>query len=163
MGGMKCSITTDQGEFIAQFTSRGLARLQFPGTSAEPPVDSSPPPRSWLRQTRAALSSILNGTTPKMLPPLDLSGGTKFQQQLWRALLRIPAGRTRSYGELARALRRPKAARAIGQACGANPIPVIVPCHRVLAGGGRLGGFSGGLSWKRKLLEIEDAPFNEPQ
>ena len=84
---------------------------------------------------------------------------TRFQQQLWRAILRIPTGNTRTYGELARALHRPKAARAIGQACGANPIPLIVPCHRVLANGNKLGGFSAGLNWKRKLLKAEGHSF----
>jgi O-6-methylguanine DNA methyltransferase len=69
--------------------------------------------------------------------------------------LRIPAGRTRGYGELARAVRRPKAARAIGSACGANPIPVLIPCHRVIGASGSLTGFSGGMHWKVKLLEIE--------
>jgi len=74
-------------------------------------------------------------------------------------MLRIPTGNTRTYGELARTLRRPKAARAIGQACGANPIPLIVPCHRVLANGNKLGGFSAGLDWKQKLLKAEGLFF----
>lgn len=70
-------------------------------------------------------------------------------------MLRIPPGETRSYGEIAAALGQPLASRAVGGACGANPIPVLVPCHRVLAANGRLGGFSGGLDWKRRLLAIE--------
>ena len=68
---------------------------------------------------------------------------------------KIPAGKTASYGDLARAISRPKAVRAVGSACGANSIPVFIPCHRVLAGGGRLGGFSAGLHWKSMLLAIE--------
>jgi len=69
---------------------------------------------------------------------------------------RIPAGHTRSYGELAADIGKPKAVRAVGGACGANPIPLLVPCHRVLAAGGKIGGFSGGLDWKRKLLAREE-------
>ena len=81
--------------------------------------------------------------------------GTAFQQRVWQALYAIPFGETRSYGELARELG--SAARAVGGACGANPIPIIIPCHRVLAAKGRLGGFSGGdgLSSKRQLLAHE--------
>ena len=84
-------------------------------------------------------------------------GGTRFQQAVWRELLAIPRGRTRSYGELA--ARLDGAARAVGAACGANPIPIIIPCHRVLAAGGRMGGYSGrgGAATKRFLLELEGA------
>ncbi len=156
---MTCSIPTAQGEFLAHFTTHGLARLQFPRARPAPPVGTKPPPEPWLRQTHAAINGILIGETPTKLPPLDLSVGTRLQQQLWHAMLRIPTGNTRTYGELARALHRPKAARAIGQACGANPIPLIVPCHRVLANGNKLGGFSAGLNWKRKLLKAEGHSF----
>ena len=83
------------------------------------------------------------------------SAGTEFQQRVWSALKEIPSGETRSYGEVAASIRSPKATRAVGSACGANPIPVLIPCHRVLASGGRLGGFSGGLDWKRRLLMVE--------
>jgi len=68
---------------------------------------------------------------------------------------KIPFGRTKSYGEVAQAIGKPKAVRAVGGACGANPIPVLVPCHRVLAAHGKIGGFGGGLEWKRKLLTRE--------
>ena len=117
-------IVTSLGKFRAQFTARGLARLQFPKAAAEPIVDSIEPPKNWLRQTTAALNTMLAGNAPKNFPPLDLSAGTTFQQQTWRALLRIPAGRTRGYGELARAVRRPKE-RAPSAAL-AGPIPF--PC-----------------------------------
>jgi O-6-methylguanine DNA methyltransferase len=132
-----------------------LARLQFPKTKAEPIADSIVPPKNWLSQTTVALKTMLAGRAPKNLPPLDLSARTTFQQQTWRSLLCIPAGRTCGYGELARAVHRPKAARAIGSACGANPIPVLIPCHRVIGANGSLTGFSGGMPWKVKLLEIE--------
>ena len=74
---------------------------------------------------------------------------------VWRALLKIPRGQTRSYAWVAQQIRRPRAMRAVGAACGANPIPIIVPCHRVIASDGSLGGFSGGLQRKRNLLRLE--------
>ncbi|MHC4971149.1 MAG: methylated-DNA--[protein]-cysteine S-methyltransferase [Planctomycetota bacterium] len=83
---------------------------------------------------------------------LDL---TRFRSKVLRAVGRIPYGEARSYGEIARAVGQPRAARAVGQAVGANPLPLLVPCHRVLAAQGRLGGFGGGLRWKRFLLELE--------
>jgi methylated-DNA-[protein]-cysteine S-methyltransferase len=83
---------------------------------------------------------------------LDL---TRFRSKVLRAVGRIPYGEARSYGEVARAVGQPRAARAVGQAVGANPLPLLIPCHRVLAAQGRLGGFGGGLRWKRFLLELE--------
>lgn len=80
---------------------------------------------------------------------------TRFQTKVLRAVGRIPYGQTRSYGEIARAAGQPRAARAVGQAVGANPLPLLIPCHRVLAAQGRLGGFGGGLVWKRFLLRLE--------
>jgi len=89
------------------------------------------------------------------MPPLDLSSGTAFQQKVWAALREIPSGKTRTYSQVADAVRKPLASRAVGSACGANPIPVLVPCHRVLPATGGLGGFSAGLEWKRRLLGVE--------
>ena len=105
--------------------------------------------------TAAALKEALSGRAPKLLPPLDFSAGTVFQRRVWTALRRIRPGQTRTYRQIAGAAGKPKATRAAGGACGANPIPVLVPCHRVLASDGGLGGFSGGLNWKRRLLALE--------
>ena len=85
--------------------------------------------------------------------PMELDG-TEFQKEVWRELSRIPYGETISYGELARRVGRPKGPRAVGQANGKNPIPIIVPCHRVLASNG-IGGYGGGLPMKRALLAVE--------
>ena len=85
--------------------------------------------------------------------PLDLHG-TPFQVEVWKEMLRIPAGKTKSYAEVARNIGRPKAFRAVAQACGANPIPVVVPCHRVVASNG-LGGYTGGIDRKIFLLNAE--------
>jgi O-6-methylguanine DNA methyltransferase len=91
-----------------------------------------------------------------------LSNGTTFQRQVWNTLRKIARGRTKSYGEIARAIGKPKAVRAVGGACGANPIPVLVPCHRVVAANKKLGGFSGGLDWKRELLVREGVKMSAP-
>ena len=86
---------------------------------------------------------------------LDLTQGTPFQQAVWRALLDIPCGETRTYKQIAEQIGRPRAMRAVGQAVGANPLPIVVPCHRVVAAGG-LGGFGGGLAMKKRLLQLEN-------
>ena len=83
--------------------------------------------------------------------------GTQFQRRVWRALTEIPYGKTISYGELARRIDKPSASRAVGLANGANPLPIIVPCHRVIGADGSLTGFGGGLPIKRKLLALEGA------
>ncbi len=88
--------------------------------------------------------------------PLDLEATTDFQREVFAELLRIPFGRVTTYGKLAETLSRPDGARAVGQAVGANPIPILIPCHRVVAAEGRLGGFSGGLAVKAALLRIEN-------
>jgi methylated-DNA-[protein]-cysteine S-methyltransferase len=85
----------------------------------------------------------------------------RFTTSVLRAVRRIPYGRTRAYGEIARAVGTPGAARAVGQAVGANPLPLLIPCHRVLAAGGGLGGFGSGLAWKRFLLELEGVRWRQ--
>jgi O-6-methylguanine DNA methyltransferase len=152
-------IPTRLGIFVAEYSATGLCGLSFPKQvkSWTPKKKTEIPAtvRSWHATAAKAVASALNGKQPLKLPPLDLSAGTEFQQQVWRALRRIRPARTLSYSEVASALGRPGAARAVGGACGANPIPVLVPCHRVLAANRKIGGFSGGLDWKRSLLEIE--------
>jgi len=103
----------------------------------------------------ASLQAFADGKPVRFNIPLDLTAGTKFQQAVWRALLKIPRGETRSYGWVAKQIGKPRATRAVGSACGANPVPIIVPCHRVIAGDGSLGGFGGGLALKRRLLALE--------
>jgi O-6-methylguanine DNA methyltransferase len=154
------SLPTVVGEFVAVFTDRGLAELHFPDPRRRSVGEASnlpAPQRRWVTLAGKALDRVLAGRTAGELPPLD-EAGTDFQRAVWQVLREIPPGETRSYGEVARLLGRPPgAARAVGQACGANPIPVLTPCHRVLAAGGKLGGFSGGLDWKKRLLAIEAA------
>ena len=88
---------------------------------------------------------------------LDFAGASRFQQSVWQVARTIPYGETKSYGWVAFQLNSPKAARAVGQALGRNPLPIIIPCHRVLSSDGELGGFSAGLEMKKHLLRLENA------
>lgn len=157
----KLVIPTTEGDFVAHYSQNGLAKLEFPGTETGAAADIATSPANasqisrWHRLTTEALNDTLAGRTPRDLPPLDLSAGTDFQRRVWSALCRIAAGRTQSYAEVAVEIGNPRATRAVGGACGANPIPVLVPCHRVLAANRAIGGFSSGLGWKRKLLARE--------
>jgi methylated-DNA-[protein]-cysteine S-methyltransferase len=113
--------------------------------------------QKWHNRVAQALEDYFIGTPPDFSSlPLDLQG-TSFQRRVWHALQAIPWGATVSYGELARRLDHPRAGRAVGQAVGANPLPIIIPCHRVIAAGGKLGGYGGGLDRKRWLLHHEGA------
>lgn len=95
--------------------------------------------------------------TIKSLPSDILLVGTPFQIKVWKTLCTIPIGQTLSYGKLAKRIGMPKAARAVGNALGANPVPIFIPCHRVIASDGSLGGFSSGLDIKKLLLKKENA------
>ena len=106
-----------------------------------------------LKDTATQLEEYFAGERTGFDVPMELDG-TAFQKEVWRELTRIPYGETISYGELARRVGRPKGPRAVGQANGRNPIPIIVPCHRVLASNG-IGGYGGGLTIKRALLAVE--------
>lgn len=157
-------LSTRLGHFLAAFRGGRLAGLALPGTWRRA---RRPPPlagregaagRALARQLREYLA----GRRRRFTVPLAASG-TVWREQVWAELRRIPWGRVRTYGQVAAAAGRPGAARAAGGACGANPVVVLIPCHRVVAAGG-LGGFGGGrsaraarrwLAWKRRLLEIE--------
>lgn len=113
-----------------------------------------------LSATKMQLEQYFAGKRTAFDIPLDLEG-TDFQQLAWRALCRIPFGRTISYGDQAKNIKKPKAFRAVGSANGKNPIPIIVPCHRVVAGDGSLGGYSLGLKMKKQLLALEGVSVAE--
>jgi methylated-DNA-[protein]-cysteine S-methyltransferase len=115
---------------------------------------SCDPPTPLLRRATGQLNEYFAGTRREFDLPLAPSG-TEFQLACWRALREIPYGETRSYGEQATRIGRPDRARAVGAANGANPIAVIVPCHRVIGADGSLVGFGGGLETKRRLLDLE--------
>jgi methylated-DNA-[protein]-cysteine S-methyltransferase len=112
------------------------------------------PTHSILLQTEMELAEYFTGRRNKFSVPLD-THGTKFQQNVWDALVKIPFGDTRTYGQLAKQLGNPKAMRAVGAANGRNPVAIVVPCHRVIGAGGKLTGFAGGLEAKAHLLNLE--------
>lgn len=101
------------------------------------------------------IEKFLSGKLEKLPLKITLQAGTPFQRNVWKTLQTIPYGETKSYQWVAKKIGKPKALRAVGQACGANPIPLFIPCHRVIASNGKIGGFSGGLHWKRRLLRLE--------
>jgi len=160
---------TSLGWAGAAVTERGICRIVLPKKdkkAAERELKSS---RSgdrsaestgsanaiMLRKAEDLLRKYFSGERVSFDLPLDLRYYTPFQQAVWQAAAAIPSGETRSYGWIAKRLRNPKAARAVGQALGANPVPIIIPCHRVISSTGTLGGFSGGPGVKKKLLDLE--------
>ena len=109
-----------------------------------------------IERTRQQLQQYFAGQRQQFDLPLE-AGGTAFQRQVWRALAEIPFGALRSYRDIARRIGNERAVRAVGAANGRNPIPVVVPCHRVIGSDGSLTGFTGGLAVKRALLQLEGA------
>jgi len=108
-----------------------------------------------LIEAQAQLLAYFEGARREFSVPVDMSTGTSFQRKVWRAIIRIPYGRARSYQWVADRVGGKEYARAVGMALGANPVPIIVPCHRIIAQDGSLGGFSCGLPVKRRLLRLE--------
>lgn len=133
----------------------GLRQVNFPQNGQPAPTDpewheDSPAFVEAIRQLRAYFAGELEEFDLPLAPE-----GTPFQQQVWQELCRIPYGETISYGELARRIGNPNASRAVGLANGSNPIPIIIPCHRVIGSNGKLTGYGGGLPIKEKLLALE--------
>jgi methylated-DNA-[protein]-cysteine S-methyltransferase len=130
----------------------GLRAVLWPGGPT--PHDAEPGPHAVLAETERQLREYFEGTRRTFELPLELVG-TPFQRRAWLALANIPYATTVSYGEQARRLGVPRAARAIGAANGRNPLSIVLPCHRVVGAGGALTGYGGGLDAKRRLLDHE--------
>jgi methylated-DNA-[protein]-cysteine S-methyltransferase len=145
-------MATPVGRLVLESDGDVLIGIWLPSGSvtARSAGDDAPP---VLKETVTQLEEYFAGERTEFDVPMELDG-TEFQKEVWAELSRIPYGETISYGELARRVGRPKGPRAVGQANGKNPIPIIVPCHRVLAGNG-IGGYGGGLPMKRALLAVE--------
>ena len=129
-----------------------LAELQkeFPKAQLNFVADSHQYIADKVQQVAHALSGLPSAVSIELV-------GTAFQQKVWQALMKIPAGQTRSYAELAEQLAMPKAARAVARACASNKVAVLVPCHRIIRGDGTLGGYRWGLPLKKKILQLERA------
>lgn len=159
------SVSSAMGECIVMATEAGVCWTGTPGTTLE---DALTRTRRWLqfeqvvqgeeitplRQAVDELRCYFAGERVQFFCPLDLRG-TPFQLTVWQELCRIPYGEVRSYGEIAHAIDRPSASRAVGAANGANPVAIIVPCHRVIGSSGMLTGYGGGLPAKSWLLSLE--------
>jgi methylated-DNA-[protein]-cysteine S-methyltransferase len=144
---------TPAGHLRVVVSERGLRAIEFaPAPVPAGWTESRERTAPYIRQ----LEEYFSGRRRSFDLPLDLQG-TEFQKRCWEELLKIPYGETRSYAAIAAAIGKPAAVRAVGLANGQNPIPIIVPCHRVIGSDGSLTGYGGGLEIKRKLLELEGA------
>jgi methylated-DNA-[protein]-cysteine S-methyltransferase len=165
---MAAAITTDEDAYRLVYESpfgplvivgddESITHLFLPNTGLASAGGSPGPIPKAVRQATTELDEYFAGTRTAFDVPLRFTTGTAFQQAVWRALAEIPYGETISYAELAAWVGRPSAFRAVGQANGANPLAIVYPCHRVIASGGGLGGYGGGLDLKQKLLALEGA------
>jgi O-6-methylguanine DNA methyltransferase len=163
------ALDTPIGELWIACSERGVCKVIFPceggrvileqWLAAHLPNSELIATSTLLEHACAELDEYFADTRHHFTLPLDFQGSS-FYQRVWLALTQIPFGRTVSYGELAHTLGAPKAARAVGAACGANPVPIIAPCHRVLGSDGSLHGFGGGLPLKAWLLRHEGVLLN---
>jgi len=143
------------GDILLAASDNGLCYLGFQESrSARDPDPSWVASKKPFKEVVTQLKEYFSGRRKRFDLPLDLQG-TPFQRSVWKALLEIPYGQTASYGDIARRIGNPKACRAVGGANGANPVAVIVPCHRVIGTSGKLTGFGAGLPIKRRLLDLE--------
>jgi len=154
---MQWKMPSELGDLYLVASDSGLRGVFFepqPGPVAKNLRGKTAPVRI-LAQAARELGEYFQGERRSFSLPLDLQG-TRFQKRVWNELTRIPYGQTCSYGDVARRLRKQKAFRAVGSANGKNPACIIVPCHRVIASDGSIGGYSGGLRIKTQLLALED-------
>ncbi len=139
------------------WTPSGLHSITFHPTHTRTDSLNDSHLPAFVTNTVSLLRTYFDGTpTAFSSIPLDLTPATPFQRNVWSACRTIPWGRTRSYGWIARQIRKPAAARPVGNALRLNPIPILIPCHRVIRHDGSLGGFSAGLHLKRQLLQLEN-------
>jgi O-6-methylguanine DNA methyltransferase len=149
-------LATPVGQVRVELSSRGLRSLTLPRGRARRRCKSAAVLDAMLRRLQRNLRDYFEGKPVDLRHPMDLDGATPFQRAVWRALRRIPHGQTRTYAQIACAIGRPRACRAVGTACGSNPLPLLIPCHRAVARNG-IGGFSAGRGWKKFLLDLEAA------
>ena len=147
-------VASPVGKLRLVASEKGLVAIDVRNNATQEVTAKNPSAQAVLIQTKKQLEQYFAGKRTTFDVALDLVG-TEFQVQAWRALCRIPFGKTISYGQQAANIKKPKAFRAVGSANGKNPIPIIVPCHRVVASDGSLGGYSLGLRMKKQLLALE--------
>ena len=147
-------IATPIGKLTLVASPIGLQQIIFGAKKLRSTRTVSTKANSYLIQTERQLREYFAGERKKFSIKLDISG-TEFQESVWFALNKIAYGETISYAQQAKLVRKPKAFRAVGSANGKNPVAIVLPCHRVVASDGTLGGYAGGLAIKRKLLALE--------
>jgi methylated-DNA-[protein]-cysteine S-methyltransferase len=145
---------TPVGKLRLVASNKGLTAIDVKATYSKLATKPDGRAQEILAETRKQLTQYFAGDRKKFDLPFDLTG-TPFQVKAWKTLTRIPYGKTISYSEQAKAMRKAKAFRAVGSANGKNPILIIIPCHRVIASNGGLGGYSLGLKMKRQLMKLE--------
>jgi methylated-DNA-[protein]-cysteine S-methyltransferase len=145
---------TPVGKLRLVASNKGLTAIDVKATYSKLATKPDGRAQEILAETRKQLTQYFAGDRKKFDLPFDLTG-TPFQVKAWKTLTRIPYGKTISYSEQAKAMHKAKAFRAVGSANGKNPIPIIIPCHRVIASNGGLGGYSLGLKMKRQLMKLE--------
>ena len=148
-------IPSPVGEITLVGGDAGLRAVLFARETA--PADAVEGPHPVLDEAARQLAGWFAGERTAFDLPLDLDSATAFQRRVWEELKAIPRGQTRSYGEIARRIGQPTAARAVARACATNPVAVVIPCHRVVARGGGISGYRWGVERKRRLLEREAA------
>ncbi len=156
------SFASPLGKLYLAATPKGVCRIEF-GSRAHfkqwlkkhvDAVDAIERDYVLLKKMKAQLRRYFKGRLVQFDVPLD-PRGTPYQQKIWTAIAQIAYGQVKSYAELGRSIGQTQGFQAVGQACGANPLPIVVPCHRVLAEGHRMGGYGGGIDKKSKLLQLE--------
>lgn len=147
-------IGTSWGDIVVQLRDGKVTGCTLPHMDHAPAE-----PFSVSGRRKSAISIFICDTfrgCRTSVPPIGELQGSSFQKKVWLALMKIPAGKTKSYKEIAETVGNPRACRAVANACGKNPAPLFIPCHRVIGSDGKLHGFSAGTAWKRMLLDIED-------
>jgi methylated-DNA-[protein]-cysteine S-methyltransferase len=157
------SFDTALGRCAVRWTDAGITSVYLPSSRGVPgrPMEDGVDPPPFVRRAIAGMQAVMAGEPRDLRDiPIDHRDADEFRRKVYAATRDIPAGETRSYGAVARAIDRPDGARDVGAALARNPTPILVPCHRVVAADGKLTGFSapGGLATKRRMLELEGAP-----
>lgn len=158
-----CTHQTPLGELLLVTRNGALVNVGLPGQNIEPPRPATVGTQDTGEQDTGGhlgaitqqLDEYFNGQRTAFGINIDLSATTRFRRAVLECLATIPYGQTRTYTQVAEAVGRPRAVRAVGSACATNPVPIVIPCHRVLRSDGSLGGYAGGVDMKRALLELE--------
>lgn len=153
------SIATQYGTVKAILSKKGICSISFPRSKKKTRLqlqqEKTESDENLKKKFVSEIKKYFQSGTPVSDFPLDLSLSTPFQKKVYKAAQKIGHGKVRTYGWIAKKIGNPKASRAVGQALNKNPVPIIIPCHRVVAGNGDLRGFASGLGWKKRLLELE--------